>query len=112
MESDGLCLIEKLMEVLDEDELEVAVTVARRIWLRRNSVVHGGIFYPPARVAQDAKEVAEAFVRSNEEPKMGNAGTQVQERLRWKRPPEGMVKIKWDAALDKPNKRMGVDVVV
>jgi hypothetical protein len=39
VESDGLCLIEKLMETLDEDELEVEVTVARKIWLCRNYVV-------------------------------------------------------------------------
>ena len=46
VESDGLCLIERLMETLDEDELEVAVTVARKIWLCRNYVVYGGNFLP------------------------------------------------------------------
>jgi hypothetical protein len=55
VESDGLCLIEKLMETLDEDELEVEVTVARKIWLCRNYVVYGGSFYPPSQVAQSAK---------------------------------------------------------
>jgi hypothetical protein len=35
------------MEKLDDKNLEMVVTLARRIWLRRNSLVYGGDLTPP-----------------------------------------------------------------
>lgn len=45
-ENDGLCLIEKLLEKLDEDDLEFVSCLARTIWPRRNSIVFGGVLTP------------------------------------------------------------------
>jgi hypothetical protein len=42
-EDDFISILEKLMERLNDD-LELVATIARRIWLRINSMVHGGIF--------------------------------------------------------------------
>jgi hypothetical protein len=84
VESDGLCLIEKLMETLDEDELEVEVTVARKIWLCRNYVVYGGSFYPPSQVAQSAKEAEEDFIQANKEAEQCRGGPLLQERRRYR----------------------------
>lgn len=47
VESDGLCLFEQLLSKLNVDDLEFVACLARSIWLRRNSVVFGGIFTPP-----------------------------------------------------------------
>jgi predicted TIM-barrel fold metal-dependent hydrolase len=33
-------------------------------------------------------------------------------RVRWQKPPVGIMKINWDAALHKENKHMGVGVVI
>jgi hypothetical protein len=67
MERDGLCLVEQLIGKLDERDLEVAVTVAYRIWLCRNLVVFGGQFRPPMRVALSSLEAVENFHLSNKE---------------------------------------------
>lgn len=49
---------------------------------------------------------------SNQEMELCSGEPPVQERRRWKLPPEGVVKTNWDDALDISNKRMGVGVVV
>ena len=65
MESDGLCLIEKLKENFDEDDLEVAITMSRRIWLCRNLVVYGGILTSPSQLTKSFQEVVEGFHQAN-----------------------------------------------
>jgi hypothetical protein len=44
-------------------ELELMAVVARTIWFRRNTVVHGGVFTPPTQVFWDASNSLDAFRR-------------------------------------------------
>jgi hypothetical protein len=44
-------------------ELELMAVVARTIWFRRNTVVHGGVFTPPTQVFCDASNSLDAFRR-------------------------------------------------
>jgi len=41
-EDDFISILEKLMERLDDEDLEVVAMIARKNWLRRNTVVHIG----------------------------------------------------------------------
>lgn len=44
-DDDFLSIIEKLMERLDDEDLELVAMVARRIWLRRNTMVRRAFFF-------------------------------------------------------------------
>jgi hypothetical protein len=50
MVSDGLSLVQQLMEKLDEEEFILAITVAPLLWLRRNTHVFGGDFTAPSHL--------------------------------------------------------------
>jgi hypothetical protein len=112
MVSDGLCFIENLMERLDDEELGNAVMVAKRIWLRRNNIVHGGELCHPTQLVKNALEASIEFLQANSIPESCTTQSVSQIRLRWILPLEGMVKTNWDAAVDIPNKKVGVGVVV
>lgn len=45
-------IFDKLTGILDEDEVQLFGTVARQLWLRRNSVVFGGMLTTHAMVVQ------------------------------------------------------------
>ena len=60
-ENDGLGLFEKLSAVLDDEALELAVVIARRLWLRRNSFVFGGTLSSPQQVVKGATELLSDF---------------------------------------------------
>jgi hypothetical protein len=54
--SDGLGLIQQLMEKLEEEEFIEAITMARMLWLRRNTYVFDGVFTAPTQLIIQAKE--------------------------------------------------------
>jgi hypothetical protein len=66
MESNGLCIVKQFMEKLDARDLEVAVTVARMLWLRRNSFVFRGEFTPPSQLVISANDSVENFTSKSE----------------------------------------------
>lgn len=61
METDGLLLAEKLMTLLDDIELELVLFLLRRLWLRHNTVVFGGILTPPLQLFTQSTEALEDF---------------------------------------------------
>jgi hypothetical protein len=60
-ENDVLCLFQKLMGKLDEEELELVATLARRVWFCINPVVYGGAFTHPFQSVKSAKDMVEEF---------------------------------------------------
>jgi hypothetical protein len=60
-ENDLLCLFGRPMEWVDEEELELVATIARRIWLRRNFVVYGGELMHASQLVKSAKDLVEEF---------------------------------------------------
>jgi hypothetical protein len=60
-ENDLLCLFGRPMEWVDEEELELVATIARRIWLRRNFVVYGGDLMHASQLVKSAKDLVEEF---------------------------------------------------
>jgi hypothetical protein len=47
---DFMGLMETLMERVSEEELSLVATVARLIWLRRNSLMYEGMFSSPCTI--------------------------------------------------------------
>jgi hypothetical protein len=57
-------VVEEMFQSCEETELSLFVGTARRIWFRRNEVIHGGSFMHLAVLLQQATESMEAFVEA------------------------------------------------
>jgi hypothetical protein len=111
-EVDFIYIMTQLMERLNDEQMQLVVTVARHIWFRRNSVVFGGDMVSPVVVVQRAKDQVEAFCSAFQRQLIPNAESASHYVVQWMKPLEGFVKINWDASVNKSQKKMGVGVVV
>jgi hypothetical protein len=103
------------MEVLEtvsgrctRDEINLFVVIAKKIWARRNSMLHGGLFLHPNRIVCEAKEMLRALLTPTDD---GTASKKNEERsatVKWVKPPFGRFKINWDMAFDKTGQHMGL----
>jgi hypothetical protein len=77
----------------DKEEFELFVGVSRKIWFRRNTVVHGGDFLYPNTLIRGAFEADEDYkkVHINEAGQVTEARSERQ--VSWKPPPEGKYKL-------------------
>jgi hypothetical protein len=57
-------IFSELVSKCEKEEVELFVVLARRLWLRRNDVVHGGILTHPNQIVRDAEAALEEFRRS------------------------------------------------
>jgi hypothetical protein len=67
--------------------------VARRIWLRRNTVVFGGKFLSPAQIVQSTLSSLEAFHHAQHDPDTGLAPAPRSDCHFWQNLLRGRVKI-------------------
>ena len=94
------------MERSEADQMHLLVTVARQIWLRRNSVVFGGAMVAPSDLVRRAREEFEAVCIAAVTP---IPAVVVSTPLPvWQPPPVGHIKINWDASINKHQHKMGV----
>jgi hypothetical protein len=64
----GLTFRQVVIEVIrdcDDEAISLFAVIARRIWFRRNEVIHGGLFFHPNVLVQRAKEAVEDFDAAN-----------------------------------------------
>jgi hypothetical protein len=110
--TNGFHLVECLMSLLDNDELELAVSIARHIWLRYNSFLFRREFIPPAQLAQQGVDAMKLFRQSISisSSQQGVSGSLRQSQ--WVKPSSGMLKANWDVAIDLQSKRMGVIAII
>jgi hypothetical protein len=106
-----LNLLEEVRVRCDRREVELFAITARRIWLRRNDIVHGGGFTHPTQVFTEAVKALDDFQRVNGSQKDEDGAGQIHSAVCWKPPATNMVKINWDAALDLRNQLVGIGVV-
>jgi hypothetical protein len=99
-----------ILEVGESKEIEIFVVTARRLWLRRNAVLHGEKFLDPNQLVREALESLEAFQYHNGVQKDENQGTEVAVTEpsvnRWLPPKADFVKINWDAAVETKRGRI------
>jgi ribonuclease HI len=109
---DFIQVVEEMLRKCDPEEFSQFVGIARRIWLRRNEVMHGGSFQHPnsiVKLAQQATEVYQSLRNGRDvEP---TVFTEVIENV-WKAPSPGWFKANWDAGIDKKNGRVGLGVII
>lgn len=106
-------LFEHLLHRLSPKSLDLLVMVARRIWLRWNSLAFDGVFLHPNTLFSEAVSACEDFSSSNRLPLPSSSvtiGGHVPTRI-WKAPSSGLIKINWDAALNKSTGCIGFGCV-
>ena len=109
---DFLYILENLMTRLDDDQMQLMVTVAWQIWFRRNSIVFGGDMVAPGVVMQRAKDQVEAWCSATKRMIIPPDIYVHPSAITWTRPPYGIVKVNWDASVNKYQNKMGVGAVV
>jgi hypothetical protein len=112
-EVDFFHLFAAMAEKLDPGELQMFSVIARELWLRRNNLVFGGALTAPSVVIKNAKEKVEAY----EEAEAWRSKGTLREctptsHPAWTKPPEGFLKVNWDASVNGQRKRMGLGVAV
>jgi hypothetical protein len=109
--TDGWGLIHNFMERLDGEDLLLALTIARHIWLRRNTFVFENIFLPPLQVLNGAKTLIAAFEEAIN-PMVVERNLVDPSQVRWKKPPPWVMKLNWDAILNVEKKATGIGVII
>jgi hypothetical protein len=82
--------------------------IARRLWLRRNGVLHGEPFVHPNQILWEASEALEEFQRANMAEMQETVQAQREGTVVWQPPPANSMKINWDAVVDHKRGRIGL----
>jgi hypothetical protein len=108
--SEFLQVAEDVFAKCSEETVAQFAGIARRIWLRRNEVVHEGVFLHPNILVQRSMQAFEDFslVWGQKEPRTLETPT----LDRWNAPFMGWLKVNSDASVDKTKGWLGYGVVV
>lgn len=61
-------VVEKMADLLQEEDLELFATIAKAIWKRCNEVIHGGIFTHPNVIVVESVLSLQQFHKANAKP--------------------------------------------
>jgi ribonuclease HI len=106
-----LQVVEDVFTKCSLEDIDQFAGIARRIWLRRNRVVHEGTFSHPNSLVQQARQASEDFqlaqcTRESQQPSPGDPRLQ-----RWNAPLGGWIKLNTNASVNKDNGWMGYGAV-
>jgi hypothetical protein len=107
-------LFEDFIHRFPKETVELMTVTARRIWLRRNTLVFEGDFRHPSEVFEGAVAALEDFNRCNStdlNPGDDTNDIQTSRQLRWHPPPDDFIKINWDAAINEKERCIGLGIV-
>lgn len=103
---------EKFFLTCSAMELRLFTGLARRLWLRRNDLIHGGSFVPPEIIFSQATRAMEDFQVAQEGISTIVPSTSLVVLSRWEALSPGWVKLNWDAALNNKEGKHGGGVVI
>ena len=107
-----LHVAEEMLGKCDMAKFAQFVSVARRIWLRRNEVVHGGSFMHLKKIMQQAIQAVTNFRTLRDEALLRSVPSEPEAPCPWKAPSMGWYKVNWDAGIDQRRGRVGLGAVV
>ncbi|XP_059431505.1 uncharacterized protein LOC132165008 [Corylus avellana] len=107
-----LQVVTSLFESCSQEVLCQFVGLARRIWLRRNELVHGGLFSHPKLLMEKTELAIQEFNLAQARGEQSMPLSVEPAGVRWSAPLQGWVKANWDAALDRKSGWMGLGVVI
>jgi ribonuclease HI len=101
-----------LMNRCIKEDLNFVVVTAKKIWARRNAVVHGGVFTPPNQIVCEVEEQLRKLkeLAAVQEGRQRGNGERTEQR--WAKPLFGRYKINWDVAIDTKLHIMGFGVII
>jgi ribonuclease HI len=109
---DFMKVVEGMFERCDENEFQIFVGIARRLWLRRNEVVHGGRFVHPNVVVQQTITAVRNYQEIVAKGQQHGVINSLDSSGKWQAPPPGWVKANWDASVDIKSGKVGLGAVV
>lgn len=101
--------MENMIKICDDEEICVFIGLARRLWFRRNEVVHGGVFTHPNALVQQTLKFKVEYSKAIAQP-IGPSWPAVIQR--WIAPIQGAWRLNWDAAVCTRHGIAGMGVVV
>ena len=93
-------------------KLILFVGMARRIWHRRNDVIHGVVFMHPNEIVRESRLAVEDFKNAQQDTTGPPPSQAAQNRSSWMAPMEGWYKTNWDVAISKEKGLVGMGIVV
>lgn len=94
------------------EEMALFVGLARRIWMRRKDVLHGGMFSHPTTLIQLVVQAIEDFRDAQDCRLTSSRENDAVGMTRWVAPSQGWVKANWDASVDSVSGCLGCGVVI
>ena len=110
-----LQVVDKIFLQCDLEETKQFVGIARRLWLRRNEMVHGSRMTHPNELVLQTKTAMTEFAATTKKGERTRAPIprgDVERNVKWQPPDAGWVKANWDASLAKDKGWMGLGAVV
>ena len=104
-------IMELLFNRLEEDQLQLFAVTAHLIWMRRNKWVFDGEFQPLAVVMKLAHEQLNAYKDAELSRQVHLPTTQIPVIQRWTKPPYGVIKLNWNAAVNEERQMIGVGII-
>jgi hypothetical protein len=108
-------VMKMFFDLCTSDEADINGEIARRIWFRRNMVVHGGEFLHPNDLILSATtsisdyKGAMATETIMQEPESISIPLGIPS---WRPPSSGFYKANWDTALNSKSKKMGFGCII
>jgi hypothetical protein len=99
--NDFLAIVEEMFSKCQPEELRHFAGIVRRMWLRRNEVVHGGPFLHPNLPVQNAVHAAEEFAELSQIGKQKLGDRRKADGQKWCAPSPGWVTLNWDASTER-----------
>ena len=102
-------IVEKIFDMCDCEEVCQVLGIARRLWLRRNEVLHEGLFPHPVAMIQATKEAIVTYQAAH----VFGFSTGATKRMdQWRPPSLGWFTANWNAAINKQQGRWGLGVIL
>jgi hypothetical protein len=105
-------VVEGMFNKCDQAEFTLFVGIARRIWLRRNEVIHDGKFAHPNLIVHQANQIGEIVHTFKAKQRDLAPSSGVATSYGWKAPSQDSLKINWDAGVDLKRGRVGLGVII
>jgi hypothetical protein len=105
-------VVEEMYEKCHRGEFCLFVSIARRIWLRRNGLIHEGTFEHPNFPVKQAQQEVELLKTLLDEERKKHGQSDNPSSSTWKAPPQGWYKANWDAGIDRKKGRVGLGVII
>jgi hypothetical protein len=97
-------LVEILFHRLEKEQLQLFAVTTLLLWMRQNKWVFDNEFQPPAVITKLAHKQHRAYEDAELSRAIHLPAMNISEIQQWTKPPVGVVKLNWDAALNTEKK--------